>query len=78
MSIVDQIVAAHDGELHVESKPGKGTTITVEIPIVNQGNVVIEHDQDADFPKIVNMMPAVNQGNGQHTQDYGSAGERAL
>ena len=78
MSIVDQIVAAHDGELHVESKPGKGTTITVEIPIVNQGNVVIEHDQDADFPNIVNMMPAVNQGNGQHTQDYESAGERAL
>ncbi len=78
MSIVDQIVAAHNGELHVESKPGKGTTITVEIPIVTKGNVVIEHDQDADFPDIINMMPAVNQGNGQHTQEHGGAGERAL
>lgn len=78
MSIVDQIVVAHNGELHVESKLGKGTTITVEIPIVGQGNVVIEHDQDADFPDIVNMIPAVNQGNGQHTLEYGGAAERAL
>ena len=78
MSIVDQIVAAHHGELHVESKPGKGTTITVEIPIANQGNVVIEHEKDADFPDIVNMIPAVNQISGQHTQQNGSAVERAL
>ena len=33
LSIVDQIVTAHDGELSVESEAGKGTTITVILPI---------------------------------------------
>lgn len=72
MSIVDQIVAAHKGELHVESKQGKGTTITIELPLVDHGNVVIEHNQDAEIPDIVKMIPPVNQGNGQLTQNYGA------
>ena len=33
LSIVDQIVTAHNGELKVESEAGKGTTITVILPI---------------------------------------------
>jgi len=70
MSIVDQIVAAHHGELHIESQPGKGTTITVEIPIVEHGSVVIEHARDAEIPDIVKMIPAVNQSNGQRVQEY--------
>ncbi len=72
MSIVDQIVAAHKGELHIESKQGKGTTITIELPLVDHGNLVIEHDRDAEIPDIIKMIPAVNQGHGQLTQDYGS------
>jgi len=72
MSIVDQIVAAHDGELHVESELGRGTTITIEIPIVNHGNVVIEHDQDSDFPDIANLLPAAAQISEQQTHSHGS------
>ena len=33
LSIVNQIVTAHHGELLIESTVGKGTTITVELPI---------------------------------------------
>ncbi|MGI9205217.1 MAG: sensor histidine kinase [Woeseiaceae bacterium] len=72
MSIVDQIVAAHKGKLHIESKQGKGTTITIEIPVVDHGTVVIEHDQEAEIPDIVKLIPAVNQSNGQLTQEFGA------
>ena len=34
LSIVDQIVSSHGGTLHIESQPGKGTTITVVLPVV--------------------------------------------
>jgi signal transduction histidine kinase len=34
LSIVDQIVSAHGGELLIESQQGKGTTITVVLPVV--------------------------------------------
>ena len=34
LSIVDQIVTAHGGELNIESEPGKGTTMTVVLPVV--------------------------------------------
>lgn len=32
LSIVKGIVEAHDGEIHVDSEPGKGTTFTVTLP----------------------------------------------
>jgi len=36
LSICHGIVAAHDGEIYVESEVGKGTTFFVELPIVMQ------------------------------------------
>lgn len=34
LSIVDQIIRSHGGDLLIESEPGKGTTVTVVLPIV--------------------------------------------
>ena len=33
LSIVDRIVSEHSGDLKIESEPGKGTTVTVVLPI---------------------------------------------
>lgn len=35
LSIVDQIVSSHGGELLIESEPGKGTTVTIVLPIIS-------------------------------------------
>ena len=34
LSIVDQIITSHGGELQIESEPGKGTTVTIVLPII--------------------------------------------
>lgn len=34
LSIVDQIISSHGGELLIESEPGKGTTVTIVLPIL--------------------------------------------
>ena len=34
LSIVDQIITSHGGELQIESEPGRGTTVTVVLPLV--------------------------------------------
>lgn len=34
LSIVDQIVTSHGGELLIESEPGRGTTVTVVLPVI--------------------------------------------
>lgn len=34
LSIVDQIVSSHGGELLIESQPGKGTTVTIVLPVL--------------------------------------------
>lgn len=34
LSIVDQIIQSHGGELLIESEPGKGTTVTIVLPVV--------------------------------------------
>lgn len=44
LSIVDQIVSSHGGELLIESEPGRGTTVTIVLPIV----AVAAQNQDAD------------------------------
>jgi two-component system sensor histidine kinase HydH len=33
LAIVYRIIEAHDGEIRVKSKPGKGTTISVFLPV---------------------------------------------
>lgn len=76
LSIVDQIVTAHKGELHVDSKPGKGTTFTVILPVFEHGSVVIEHEHDDDFPQILNVDVAVmNKGNGNLMDGRPDAGD---
>lgn len=35
LSIVYDIVKKHNGEIRVESEPGKGTTFTVQLPVVS-------------------------------------------
>lgn len=34
LSIVDQLVGQHHGTLHIESELGKGTTVTVRLPLM--------------------------------------------
>ncbi len=34
LSIVDQIIRSHGGDLLIESEPGKGTTVTIVLPVV--------------------------------------------
>lgn len=34
LSIVDRIIRSHGGELQIESEPGKGTTVTIVLPVV--------------------------------------------
>ena len=34
LSIVDQIITSHGGELQIESEPGRGTTVTIVLPLV--------------------------------------------
>ena len=35
LSVVRHVVEAHDGILRVDSKPGEGTTVTIELPIAS-------------------------------------------
>ena len=37
LSIVNQIVAEHDGNISVDSLPGKGTNITLKFPLISTG-----------------------------------------
>jgi hypothetical protein len=34
LSIVDQIISSHGGELLIESEQGKGTTVTIVLPLI--------------------------------------------
>jgi signal transduction histidine kinase len=49
LSIVDRIVTQHGGELRIESEPGKGTTVTVVLPIGTARPEIIDNrDSDAE------------------------------
>ena len=65
LSIVDRIMAAHEGELHVASMPGRGTTVTVELPVAGQGVAVMEGG--VDLPVLVDVA-VMNQGNGRFVE----------
>jgi signal transduction histidine kinase len=47
LSIVDEIIRSHGGELQIESKPGKGSTFSVILPI-RQPAALPEEADDAD------------------------------
>ena len=46
LSIVDQIVTAHGGELIIESESGKGTTMTVVLPVI--ANAPLEESDETE------------------------------
>ena len=50
LAIVKAIVEAHHGQVEAESEPGKGSVFTVSIPT-----------EDADRPRITNLMPVVRE-----------------
>ena len=50
LSIVDQIITSHGGELLIESEDGKGTTVTVILPVVAIMPVEEDEEQDTDEP----------------------------
>jgi signal transduction histidine kinase len=40
LAICYQIVRDHDGEIRVDSEPGAGTTVTIELPVDGPGRAV--------------------------------------
>ncbi|MBT6033348.1 MAG: hypothetical protein HOH19_12295 [Kordiimonadaceae bacterium] len=40
LSIVKSLIEAHNGELNIESVLGKGTTVTVELPLIAANNQI--------------------------------------
>jgi len=50
LSIVDQIVTSHGGELLIESEPGKGTTVTIVLPVISRVPMDETEGQDSDEP----------------------------
>jgi signal transduction histidine kinase len=51
LSIVDQIISSHGGELLIESQQGKGTTVTIVLPLVASMSVedaLEPEDEDGD------------------------------
>ena len=59
LSIVDQIVTSHGGELLIESETGKGTTVTVVLPLVApQPEETSEDDAAANDAEIVDEAAA--------------------
>lgn len=81
LSIVDQIVTSHGGELLIESVQGKGTTVTIVLPMVASMSVENALDPDsedvdsvaANDPEIEGSLPdAANE-----TDDDSDAPERA-
>ena len=48
MSIVDQIVTSHGGELIIESEPGRGTTVTVVLSLVATASLEESQEDEAE------------------------------
>lgn len=55
MAVVHGIVKEHDGRIDVLSRPGKGTMVTIDLPLV-----AVDADEDTTSPR-----PVVPKGNGQ-------------
>ncbi|MCH9694179.1 MAG: GHKL domain-containing protein [Gammaproteobacteria bacterium] len=59
LSIVDQIITSHGGELLIESESGKGTTVTVVLPI----EAVDQEQAEADDPDSAANDPEIDDSN---------------
>ena len=57
LSIVDQIVTAHDGELRMESEPGKGTIVSVILPIGVAAKEIVDQADQADQADDADALP---------------------
>ena len=51
LSICYGIVEEHGGHMYARSKPGKGATFVVEIPIVSEGQPIAEHADSTEVQK---------------------------
>jgi signal transduction histidine kinase len=59
LSIVDRIVTSHGGDLSIESKEGKGTTVTIVLPLV-AADPAQASGETAESPDQVASVPAAN------------------
>jgi len=42
LSVVRHVVDAHDGRVRVDSRPGAGTTVTIELPVAARADAVLQ------------------------------------
>ncbi len=49
MMIVDRIVQKHDGYIHVDSKAGRGTTVTIGIPVERKYSMMTHSIEKTDI-----------------------------
>lgn len=63
LSIVDQIVAAHGGKLQIDSMPGKGTTVTVTLPILAPGLFPVDGHPEEDAADVADITTAFSEQN---------------
>ncbi len=64
LSIVEQIISSHGGELQIKSEEGKGTTMTVVLPIV-----ATEQIEESDEEQREPGEEAANDPNGEQAAD---------
>lgn len=63
LSIVEQIVSSHGGELIIDSETGKGTTVTVVLPVAGPPAEIETVSDDGDAPQKPIEEPAANDAN---------------
>jgi two-component system sensor histidine kinase PilS (NtrC family) len=49
LSIIFQIIEDHKGKIHFESEKGKGTRVTLQLPLESQARFVEDHEKDHVF-----------------------------
>jgi signal transduction histidine kinase len=68
LSIVDQIITAHGGELQIESEPGRGTTVTIVLPLIAAVPIEETPEQEAEEADAAND-PEVEAANEDVAED---------
>lgn len=75
LSIVDQIVTSHGGELLIESEVGKGTTVTIVLPVM--ATPPVEEADDAQAAVRESVETAANDSRGEDTAATDDAADSA-